>query len=303
MNRIKITREEYERLKRMDLDTKITLSMDKIVDFYEYFNGNVHVSFSGGKDSTALLHLVRSIYPNVKGVFVNTGLEFPEIVEFVKSVPNVEILKPKKTFYEVIKNEGYPIISKKIARQIRTIRNVTSNNEATRRLYLDGIRKDGTKTKFFKLPNKWRFLINAPFKISEKCCDILKKQPLFEYERKTGSKPIVGVMASDSLYRQNVYLRYGCNSFEKGKAISRPLSFWTTEDVWQYIKENKIPYCKIYDMGEHNTGCIYCMFGVHLEKEPNRFQRLKKIHPKLWEYCIFKLNLKQCLDYIGVKYE
>ena len=47
---------------------------------------------------------------------------------------------------------------------------------------------------------------------------------------------------------------------------------------------------------------MFCMFGAHLEKEPNRFQRLKETHPKQYDYCINKLGLGEVLDYINVKY-
>jgi len=77
-----------ERLK-LPLEIKINMSIQRIIQWYEYYNGNVYISFSGGKDSTVLNHLVRSIYPNVPAVFSNTGLEFPEIVSFVRETDNV----------------------------------------------------------------------------------------------------------------------------------------------------------------------------------------------------------------------
>lgn len=85
--------------------------------------------------------------------------------------------------------------------------------------------------------------------------------------------------------------------------------FWLEEDVWGYLKTRQIPYCKIYDSlpdgtpGERRTGCMWCMFGVHLEKEPNRFQRMQHTHPKIWDYCIHRLGLGVVLDTIGVPYE
>ena len=85
--------------------------------------------------------------------------------------------------------------------------------------------------------------------------------------------------------------------------MAQPLSFWTEENIWDYIKKYDLKYSKIYDMGEKRTGCIFCMFGVHMEKEPNRFQRMAKTHPKLHNYCINNLGLKEVLEYIGVKYE
>lgn len=81
----------------------------------EFGEDGVYVSFSGGKDSTVLLHIVRNMYPNVKAVFVDTGLEYPEIREFVKSFDNVDWLRPKMNFRQVIEKYGYPFISKEVS--------------------------------------------------------------------------------------------------------------------------------------------------------------------------------------------
>ncbi len=71
--------------------------------------------------------------------------------------------------------------------------------------------------------------------------------------------------------------------------------------MWGYINIKNLSYSKIYDMGEENTGCMFCMYGVHKDKE-NKFQRMKRTHQKQWEYCMFKLGLANVLDYIGVDY-
>ena len=97
------------------LDIKEQLTANRIKAYYERLGGNVYVSFSGGKDSTALLHQVRRIYPNVPAVFIDTGLEYPEIRDFVKTVDNVIWLKPKMPFTQVIEKYGYPVISKETA--------------------------------------------------------------------------------------------------------------------------------------------------------------------------------------------
>jgi 3'-phosphoadenosine 5'-phosphosulfate sulfotransferase (PAPS reductase)/FAD synthetase len=167
---------------------------------------------------------------------------------------------------------------------------------------MEGIDQHGKASKFYKLADKWKYLIKAPFKVSEKCCDVMKKEPFKRYVRETGKHPFTGTMADEGLQRQKAYMQSGCNSF-KGEIMSRPLSFWTEKDIWAYIKKYKVPYSKIYDMGERRTGCMFCMFGVHLEKGTNRFQRMKKSHPKLWDYCINKLDLKKPLNYVGIKYE
>lgn len=170
---------ELKQKQSLPLKAKIILAKQRIEQFYAKMNGNVCVSFSGGKDSTVLLHLVRSIYPSVKAVFVNTGLEWPEVVQFVREIENCEVIRPTMTFKEVLDTYGYPVTSKKVAKMINTLQNPTKGNQVIRNLYLTGIRGDGKKaTGSWKVPEKWRFLIKAPFKISDECCGVMKKKPL-----------------------------------------------------------------------------------------------------------------------------
>ena len=277
----------------LDLELKERLTAQRIEEWYKHFNGNVYVSFSGGKDSTVLLHQVRRLYPGVPAVFCDTGLEYPEIRSFVRSIENVIWLKPKLAFHKVIQKYGYPVVSKETSQKIREIRTTKSDKLRNKRLHGDG-KGNG------KLSEKWKFLVDAPFEISDRCCYIMKKYPIKHYE-KCGKKPFVGTMASDSSIRKSSYLRTGCNSFE-GRCISRPLSFWLEVDIWSYIRKYNVSYSLIYNKGVDRTGCMFCMFGVHLEKGENRFQRMKKTHPKQYDYCINRLGCGKVLDYIGVKY-
>lgn len=84
----------------------------------------MYVSYSGGKDSTVLLHLVRSMYPDVPAVFSDTGLEFPEIRKFAMSHENVSSVRPKMLFPDVVSTYGYPIISKEVAEAIYAARRI-----------------------------------------------------------------------------------------------------------------------------------------------------------------------------------
>jgi len=286
---------ELKQRQSLPLDAKIKLSLDRIRKFYDYFNGNVYISFSGGKDSTVLLNLVRSLYPKIPAVFVNTGLEYPEIVKFVKTKENVIWIKPKMNFKDVIEKYGYPVVSKEVAKQIREIRNTKSDKLKNRRLY--GINKNSGR-----LSDKWKYLINAPFKISDYCCDVMKKRPFKVWEKQTGNKPIIGMMVSDSRSRLRLYIKSGgCNAFNASRPTSNPLMVWNENDIWEYIRKYNIPYSSIYDMGYHRTGCMFCMFGVHLEKKPNRFQLMERTHLKLYKYCMNDLGCKKVLNYIGVK--
>ena len=303
---------ELKLLQNYPLDLKIEKTKLRIREWYEHYNGEVYISFSGGKDSTVLLDIVRNMYPDVEAVFSNTGLEFPEIVKFVKTFDNVTIIKPEKTFKRVIEEKGYPVISKSVSNCVRLARkNIEEGKDTLRVRQIKGLEKG---SKFNK--SKWQFLLDAPFKISDECCNELKKKPMKKYEKESGKKPFIATMAEEGQQREAAYLKTGCNAFNNGR--SQPMGFWTEQDVLQYIFENKLKICSVYgdvveesDMlgnkyyrttGEKRSGCIFCMFGCHLEESPNRFERLKYTHPTQYRYCMEKLGLKEVLDYIGVKY-
>ena len=305
-------RSELKLLQNYPLDLKIEKTKLRIREWYEHYNGEVYISFSGGKDSTVLLDIVRNMYPDVEAVFSNTGLEFPEIVKFVKTFDNVTIIKPEKTFKRVIEEKGYPVISKSVSNCVRLARkNIEEGKDTLRVRQIKGLEKG---SKFNK--SKWQFLLDAPFKISDECCNELKKKPMKKYEKESGKKPFIATMAEEGQQREAAYLKTGCNAFNNGR--SQPMGFWTEQDVLQYIFENKLKICSVYgdvvkesDMlgnkyyrttGEKRSGCIFCMFGCHLEESPNRFERLKYTHPTQYRYCVEKLGLKEVLDYIGVKY-
>lgn len=103
-------------MQALPLSAKIRMTENRIREWVdEYGVDGVYVSFSGGKDSTVLLHMARTIFPSVKAVFVDTGLEYPEIREFVRTFDNVEWLRPKMNFRQVIEKYGYPFISKEVS--------------------------------------------------------------------------------------------------------------------------------------------------------------------------------------------
>lgn len=124
---------ELAQYQSLPLDAKVRMTKQRIKAWYEYWDGHVCVSFSGGKDSTVLLHLVRSMYPDVPAVFSDTGLEYPEIRKFAMSQPNVVTVRPKMIFPEVIKTYGYPVISKEIAEAIYYARRIRGGRTGGRK--------------------------------------------------------------------------------------------------------------------------------------------------------------------------
>lgn len=279
--------EKLPQLQALPLEAKVQASERRIREWYDHWNGDVSISFSGGKDSTVLLHLVRSIYPDVPAVYADTGLEFPEVRDFVRSIPNVIWVKPKLDFLSVVQKYGYPVVSKRVAQYVGEVQRAKGDT-ATRRLRLTGIRGDGTASPMGRISNRWQFLCEAPFKISDKCCKYLKKDPMDS----CGSHPYVGTMAADGNKREQSYYLHGCNAFSLDRPRSAPMSFWTEADVWEYIRSRSIPYSRIYDLGYARTGCMFCMFGLHLEGRPNRFDRMQQTHPQLFDWCMFgPLNL------------
>lgn len=283
------------------LPQKIDKAISSIEEFYNHFDGKVYVSFSGGKDSTVLLDLVRMVYPDVVAVFVDTGLEYPEIRDFVKTIDNVIWVKPRKTFKQVITEYGFPVVSKKVSMGVSRYRGTKSEEQKKLRLF-GGINPTSGKKQHPTVTKKWHYLVDADFKISDKCCDHLKKDPLKRFGKKHGLRPIIGSMTVESTLRTLEYLKHGCNAFDKKGSQSNPLSIWTEEDIWEYIKLKNLPYSKIYDMGYQRTGCMFCMFGVQNDDNPNRFEQMAETHPKQYDYCINKLGLKKPLDFMNVKY-
>ncbi len=287
-------------LQSLPLASKVVKSQQRIREWYEHHDGDVYVSFSGGKDSTVMLHVVRQLYPHIPAVFCDTGLEYPEIRDFVKTVENVVWLKPKMPFRKVLDKYGYPVVSKEQSSFIQEYRDTKSDK-------LRKYRWDGDSRGRFKISEKWKFLVDAPFKISDMCCDVMKKEPFDRYEKETSRAPILGNMASDSNQRKGQYIRHGgCNAFELKRPRSTPIGFWLEQDIWDYLEEFQVPYSRIYDMGYTRTGCMFCLFGLHLDGPETRFDRMERTHPKQWAYCMNVLGLQEIIDYIksgGVLHE
>lgn len=299
---------ELKYMQSLPLERKIEMTAERIDAWYQYYDGNVAVSFSGGKDSTVLLDIARNHWrghKDIKAVFIDTGLEYPEIRQFVKTFDNVDIIRPEMRFDEVIKKYGYPVISKEVSKIIFYARkgNGSESKRALKRL--NGYEIYNGKPSPFNA-QKWKPMVGTDFKISSNCCNVLKKQPVHKYLNNKKYSSMTAEMAVESRLRTEQWLQNGCNGFNLNHPKSTPMVFWTEQDVLEYIYRNNLkiaePYgqvvetecqltfdgeqCKYETTGCNRTGCMFCAFGLHLEKGKTRFQRLKETHPKQYEYCI-----------------
>lgn len=311
------TAEDLKYYQALPLDLKVYLTRDRIREWINHYGeSGVYVSFSGGKDSTVLLDIVRKDYPDVEAVFGDTGLEYPEVVAFVKTFDNVTILRLEKNILQVLKESGYPVISKEVSQTIYEARIQTKNGLADcyrmRKLNGTAKEKNGELSRY-NIP-QWKFLLDAPFRISHMCCKNMKKKPFERFEKQTGKKAILGMLACESLLRRQRWERYGCNAFQTRRPQSNPLSFWKNNDILTYIHENNLPIASVYGnvipgdgkeidgqlnlydltgnyegcrfrtTGCDRTGCMFCLFGAHIEKGEGRLERMKRTHPRRYEY-------------------
>lgn len=336
---LKFPKDSFKSMKYQPYEMKPSFSMVRVYQWWNYWYGEVYISFSGGLDSTVLAYIVCQAYRKYKLtgkiplVFADTGTEFPEIREFVKTYtewlkeqfPELDIelvvIRPKHSFKWVCENKGFPITSKDTAGKIRKLRH-GKLGEKYRNYLLNGDKRG----KFGMLAKKWQYLTDTeqmPADISEYCCEALKKEPFKRYVKETGRQPFIGITQDESFRRENQYNHTGCNVYDGHTIKSQPMGFWPKNEVIQYAVEQRIPICSVYGTpyqdkkgnwyftGEQRTGCCVCGFGCHLEPVPNRLQRLRTSdndkHRRMCEGCLqiknHGMTYEQALNYAGIPTE
>lgn len=282
------------------LDQKITDAMHRIEDLYYSTDGKCYLSFSGGKDSTVVLALIKmceEIYTlpenSIKAVFCDTGIELGATRDFVKWCKenwysNIEIIKPKVTFKWVLDNQGKPIKSKLKSEFLS--RYQKNDNMNAFGYMINGEAPNGKKYIKTKIADKDLHILHKSFdiKASSKCCDYLKKKPFADYQKENDMKGyITGIRTGEGGARELATIKrlqagQKICTATKGKYIVKmPIIDWTNEDVEEFIDKYNVPLSKAYtEYGLTRTGCMGCPFAreitenlkVLYEYEPNRYK-------------------------------
>ena len=330
-------RQQMQAMQNLPYEVKVRKAKQRIREFiYECDQRgyNTHVSV-GGLDSITLLCLIRSMNIDIPAISVSV-LEDKSIIRAHKQL-GVIMLKPLKAKHEILQEEGFPVISKKIATKIMALQDPTEKNATIRHAIITG--ECGEKGHFatqsaMKLPDKWLQLFGGyenenegtdyqipPFKVSSKCCEIMKEKPCDIWAKENNSKPFLGLMASEGGRRQEALEEHGCNYFGKTVIRSAPFAPFLRNDILRLAIDLEAPIPDIYGKiaqtyngdyfttGAQRTGCEMCGFGIHMEKRPHRFDKLYDRNPKAWDYwmnqCCTDENGNKygwglVLDYIGV---
>lgn len=352
MNNNQILRKDHfiELNESMPIKDKILWAEQKIKEFIKWCEEKEYkeilISFSGGKDSTVLFDLVVNVHNKIKSkIFLVPAyaieITFPSTIKFIREVTNNYqqkskfikdplFVKPKKAWVEILHSKGYPIYSKQISTMLNRLKRSKTKNILTRVAF--GIEPSARyKLSYYRL-----FLLDSEmtnyhdelnnkieYFFSEKCCDFVKgglkhdKRPSF-----------VGTMANESLFRKQSWIKHGCNVFNKTHPMSRPLSLWNSNDIWEYIKIKKLNVNEAYgyDSSKHNIdelrfsrlGCTSCPLGSQIEeivankfsikdelckeyKYQNRFEKLLQYSEKLYETQVWKTGMYNILADMNIK--
>lgn len=297
-----------------------------------------HVSV-GGLDSITLLLFLRHVGIDVPAISVS-GVEDKSIQRIHKEL-GVETVKSYKSKVEVLNEVGFPVISKKIAGRIDLLQHPTEDNQTVRHAIITGecgAQGHYAKNSRMQLPKRWLKLFGgmenekygtsyktAPFPVSNKCCYYLKEKPCDDWAREHNSWPFLGMMASEGGQREEALMDHGCNYYGKTVMRSAPFAPFLRQDILQLALDLNVPVPEIYgEIGKKSdgtlyttkaqrTGCSMCGFGIHIEKRPHRFDRLREMNPQEWRFWMYQCCLDKVtgerygwgrvLDYIGVAWE
>lgn len=266
---------------------------NRIETLYYQTAGACYLSFSGGKDSTVVLALIKMLGLKIPAVFCDTQIELDATYNFVKWVDKnyypVTIIKPEKSFSEVLKKYGKPIKSKLRSHTIKTYQN-NPNAKSTKRLF-------DKKSFNVCLADKDFHILHPNFniKISESCCDYLKKKPFKKYMKESGGEGyFTGERISEGGVRAfNAEQRVSegkpiCTRISGNYTIKSPIIDWSDEMVDEFIKRENVLLSDAYiKYGMNRTGCCCCPFSKQLGED---LKTMWKYEPQKYKASMFWLK-------------
>lgn len=335
-----MTYEQMADLQSAPYRYKLVMAEGKAREFYEEIvenrGMNVHVSV-GGLDSITLYYFFKQIGLDVPAISVSS-LEDKSIQQVHRQM-GITAIAPHKSKVEVLQEFGFPVISKAKASKIENLQTPGSEKQTFIHAIMTGeMGEQGYygSSQRLKLPDKWIKLFGghyrehrpdldcqvAPFRVSAKCCHWMKEDPCDAWAKENNSVPYLGLMASEGGQREHGLVKNGCSYYSKTTTRSCPFATWTRQDLLQLALDLKVPVpavygeiCRnedglLYTTEAQRTGCTMCGFGIHIEKRPHRFDRLRRDNPQEWEFWMFhcvtnpdtgeKYGWGRVLDYIGV---
>ena len=201
---------------------KMALRLDPDNGFYN--------TFSGGKDSQCLYHIVKLAGVKHKTHMNLTTIDPPEVIRFVKrEYPDVELLKPIKSIYEVAK-EKHLLPTRRFRWCCYVFKELSGAGKVT----LIGIRKE----------------------------ESAKRAKREEVSTQIKGKRVEETFDQWSYHEEEMVTCVG----GKDKILISPLIYWTERDVWEFLNANNIPHCELYDKGYNRIGCICCPMSNYKQK-------------------------------------
>lgn len=328
----------------MKYEDKIDVATARVLEWTETCaDAGMNYAVSvGGLDSIVLLIFVRKILGGCDGMSVSS-LEDVSIQRVHKDL-GVKIIKPDMNFVQVLNTFGFPVLSKQLAGKIEHLQ-IPREQADQRKLYYNHALMTGETgpwggfvySESMKLEDDILELFGghyaedrpdlcckcAPFKVSDRCCEIMKEAPSRRYQKEHNIYPFLGLMQIEGGQRRFSLRKYGCNYVGKDTVRSCPFNYFSRQDLLTLALDLKVPVPEIY--GEivkdrdgrlrttkaQRTGCNMCGFGIHLESRPHRFDRLRERNPKYWEFLMYRCvtddsgtyGWGRVLDYLGIEWE
>lgn len=329
---------------QMSYEDKIDVATARVLEWTEICAdaGKNYAVSVGGLDSIVLLLFVRSILGECEGISVSS-LEDASIQKVHRDL-GVTIIRPDMNFVKVLNTYGFPVLSKQLAGKIEHLQ-IPREEADQRKLYYNHALMTGETgpwggfvySESMKLDDDILELFGghyaedrpdlnckvAPFKVSDRCCSVMKEIPSIRYQKEHDIYPFLGLMQIEGGQRRFSLRKYGCNYVGKDTVRSCPFNYFSRQDLLTLALDLHAPVPEIY--GEikrdadgklrttkaQRTGCNMCGFGIHLESRPHRFDRLRERNPKYWHFLMYECVTDESgtygwgrvLDYLGIEWE